>query len=54
MAGPWFTVQRSGDGWQTVDRIWISNAGKNAVADVQVRVEFDEAPPAEAEHVVGE
>ena len=40
MAGPWFTVQRSGDDWQVVDNIWISNEGRNARARVEIKVEF--------------
>ena len=42
MAGPWFTVQKSGSGWKQVDTIWISNAGKNATARVEIKVELEE------------
>jgi hypothetical protein len=42
VAGPWFTVQRSGEDWQTLDKIWISNRGKNARATVEIKVEFEE------------
>jgi hypothetical protein len=35
-------VQKSGDGWQTVDTIWISNGETNTEARVQIRVEFAE------------
>lgn len=42
MAGPWFTVQKSGSGWKQVDTIWISNVGKNAKARVEIKVELEE------------
>ena len=42
MAGPWFTVQKSGSGWKTLDTIWISNNGKNAKARVELRVVLEE------------
>lgn len=42
MAGPWFTVQRSGDDWQVLDKIWISNGTKNDRARVEQRVELEE------------
>ncbi len=41
MAGPWFTVHRSGDDWQLLDRIWISDGGKNARARVEAKVELE-------------
>ena len=40
MAGPWFTVQKSSE-WKVIDKIWISNAGKNARARVELRVELE-------------
>ena len=43
MAGPWFTVQRSGEDWQVLDRIWISNGGETAKARVELRVQLEES-----------
>ena len=42
VAGPWFMVRKSGDDWQTLDTIWISNGEKNDLARVEIRVEFEE------------
>lgn len=42
MAGPWFTVKRSGDDWQLLDKIWISDGKTNDRARVELRVEFEE------------
>ncbi len=45
MAGPWFAVLRSGDDWQTLDRITLSNGKRTDRAVVQSRIWFaDEAP----------
>jgi hypothetical protein len=48
VAGPWFAVQRSGEDWQVLDRIWISNEGVNARGTVELKVEF--APVASGGH----
>ena len=45
MAGPWFTVRRSGDDWQTLDTIWISNGKTNHTARIELRTAFDEEQP---------
>jgi hypothetical protein len=42
VAGPWFTVQKSGSDWQLMETIWISNAGKTAKARAELRVELEE------------
>jgi hypothetical protein len=42
VAGPWFTVQRSGGDWQVLDNIWISNGKHNDRGQVELRVEFEE------------
>ena len=49
MAGPWFTVQRTDDDWQVLDRIWISNGGKNSKARVELRIELEESNDDSAE-----
>ncbi|MCH8253151.1 MAG: hypothetical protein IID36_11925 [Planctomycetes bacterium] len=41
-AGPWFTVIRSGDDWQTLDTIWLSDGRTNEKAEVQIRLELGE------------
>ena len=35
-------VQESGDEWQTLDSIWISNGDSNNRARVDIRLEFEE------------
>lgn len=42
MAGPWFTVQKSNSDWKLMDTIWLSNAGKNDKARVELRVVLEE------------
>jgi hypothetical protein len=46
VAGPWFTVHRTGGDWLTNDTIWISNGGKSCKAVVQTKVEFTDASTA--------
>ena len=45
MGGPWFTVLRSGDDWQTVDTTWISNGHRQQRVEVQLRVRPGDWPP---------
>jgi hypothetical protein len=40
VAGPWFAVHRVGEGWKTLDKIWISNGTKSNIAVVQTRLRF--------------
>ena len=42
MAGPWFTVHRSGDDWQEVGWLWISNGTEDCKGRFEVRVQFEE------------
>ena len=42
MAGPWFTVHRSGDDWQEMGRLWISNGKEDGKGRFEVRVQFEE------------
>ena len=44
MAGPWFTVQESAEGWKTLDTIWISDGEKNFLGVVELKVELEEVP----------
>ncbi len=43
MAGPWFTVQESGEGWKHVDSIWISNGVDHEKVRVEIRVQLEES-----------
>jgi len=55
VAGPWFTVQRSGSGWQTMGQVWISNGQTDSKGTFQLRVTLaggpnDEHRPEEVGH----
>ena len=41
MAGPWFTVQESGDNWQQLGHIWISNGKDDCQGDVEIKIEME-------------
>ncbi len=38
MAGPWFAVHRIGEGWKTLEKIWMSNGARSNIAVVQTRL----------------
>ena len=40
MAGPWFAVHRVGEGWKTLEKVWMSNGTKSNIALVQTRLRF--------------
>ena len=40
MAGPWFAVHRVGEGWKTLEKIWMSNGARSNIAVVQTRLRF--------------
>jgi hypothetical protein len=40
VAGPWFAVHRIGEGWKTLEKIWMSNGAKSNIALVQTRLRF--------------
>ena len=44
MAGPWFTVQKSGSDWETLDTIWISDGQQDCIGRIEIRVELEEVP----------
>ena len=46
VAGPWFTVQRSGDDWQELGQIWISNGHEDCKGRIEIRIELAEAEDA--------
>ena len=41
MAGPWFTVVKSGDDWQQLDTIWISDGKNDCRGRIEVRLELE-------------
>jgi len=40
VAGPWFTVQRTGDQWQKLGQVWISNGTDDAKGVLEIRVQL--------------
>jgi hypothetical protein len=44
VAGPWFTVHKSGDDWQELGRVWISNGHEDCIGRIEIRVEIEEIP----------
>ena len=44
MAGPWFAVHRSGDDWQELSGIWVSNGREDSKGKIELRVELEQAP----------
>jgi hypothetical protein len=38
VAGPWFAVHRIGEGWKTLEKIWMSNGTRSNIAVVQTRL----------------
>ncbi len=38
MAGPWFTVQRDGEGWQKLGQVWISDGAQDSQGEIEVKV----------------
>ena len=49
MAGPWFTVQRSGDDWAEMGRLWISNGKADCKGRFEVRLELEEVNDGDTE-----
>ena len=43
MAGPWFTVVRSGAEWQTLETIRLSNGSETERVRVEIKVELEKA-----------
>ncbi len=41
MAGPWFKVVRSGDDWQQLGQVWISNGETDCKGRIEIRIELD-------------
>lgn len=51
-AGPWFTVRTQEDGWQVLDRIWISNGQTDELGVIEYRSRLLPAAPASAQLAV--
>ncbi len=43
MAGPWFTIHKSGDDWQQLGKVWISNGEDDCRGRIEIRVELEGA-----------
>ena len=43
MAGPWFAVHKSGDDWQRLGQVWISNGEQDGKGHIEIRVELQES-----------
>ena len=41
VAGPWFTVQRDGEGWQKLGQVWISDGAQDCQGEIEVKVELE-------------
>lgn len=41
MAGPWFAVHESGDDWQVLDDLWISDGRHDWAGRIEVRIELE-------------
>lgn len=41
VAGPWFTVQRDGGGWQKLGQVWISDGAQDCQGEIEVKVELE-------------
>ena len=41
MAGPWFTVHKSGDDWQELGHVWISNGEDDCQGKIEIKVELE-------------
>ena len=46
-AGPWFTVQTIGSGWQPLGKAWLGNGETDGPARVEASVRFDDQPAPE-------
>ena len=42
MAGPWFTVQKSGGDFEKMGQVWISDGHDDAKGFIEIRVELAE------------
>ena len=46
MAGPWFTVHRSGGDWKELEQIWVSNGKQDCKGRIEARLELEEVADA--------
>lgn len=38
MAGPWFTVHKTGDDWKVLDKLWISDGNTDGMGRIEARL----------------
>jgi hypothetical protein len=38
VAGPWFTVQKTGDDWRELGQLWISNGEQDGKGRIEVKL----------------
>jgi hypothetical protein len=43
VAGPWFTVVKSGDNWQVLDHITLSDGAKQSAVRVEIKMSLENA-----------
>jgi len=48
VAGPWFTVHRSGSDWQEMGKVWISNGKEDCRGRLEIKIELERRPQHEA------
>ena len=41
MAGPWFAVEESGEDWNELSHIWISDGQQDWQGKVEIKVELE-------------
>lgn len=41
VAGPWFTVERSGGEWEPIDTVWLSDGERTVEAHVEIKMELE-------------
>jgi hypothetical protein len=42
-AGPWFTVQKDGEGWREIDRAWVSDGKENVAVRIEIKMSLEKA-----------
>lgn len=41
MAGPWFTVHQSGEDWQRLGRVWISDGASDCKGWIEIKIALE-------------
>ena len=42
VAGPWFSVQKSGADWKRLDTVWLSNGLEQERVHVEIKVRLED------------